>query len=60
MAEIDPNEKIQVGLYLPAALLEEIKFKALKEDRSVNNMMVKALKEAFMPELIPDSTSAES
>lgn len=44
------EKKVQIGIYLPLILLETIRTQALKEDRSVNNTMVKALKQVFMEE----------
>lgn len=50
MTDQDLDSKTQIGVYLPTILLEKIKIQASQEDRSVNNTIVRALKEAFLPE----------
>lgn len=44
--------KIRISIYLDADLLDKIKEEALKKDRSVNYILVKALKEIFEPESV--------
>lgn len=60
LKEVSQESKASVGLYLPIFLLERIKEAALKEDRSVNNIMVKALKEVFIGKDLADQEDSNN
>lgn len=60
MKESPQDEKIQISLYVPPPLFSRIRDEAGKQERSINNLLVKTLKELFMPEVVGDFDSAES